>query len=267
MRVCFGKFFKRPAENLVHRLVDFWQIAQPLHLRHFAVVRDMAMAKTVMFYVHYSADNFAILVDEGRAAWEAVEFPAKKAKSLKINLPPYGARPNLDEFGFPANVFPRGLLKNPYSTLRDGMAAVKPADYTLSSSDPFIAELANGECVVRRRQDKRPVGTKQLQTGSSIARPRGRPSHEETAKRARELESKEPKEQSPEENLTGAYGLEEIEDLPPPKRAKKKIRDMTGMTKKEKFEALGMDINWTEYNALLMEKPTPGIYVSPHGGF
>lgn len=26
-----------------------------------------------------------------------------------------------------------------------------------------------------------------------------------------------------------------------------------------------MDENWTEYNALLMEKPTPGIYVTPHG--
>lgn len=145
MRVCFGLFFKRPAENLVHRLVDFWQIAQPLHLRHFAVVRDMAMSKTIMFYIHYSATNFANIVEGGSASWEAVEFPSNKAKSLKVKLPPWGAAPQLDEYGFPANSSPSSLLKNPSSTLRDGMAIVKPADYKLSSSDPFVVKLSNGE--------------------------------------------------------------------------------------------------------------------------
>lgn len=145
LRICFGKFFKRPAEILVHRLVDFWQLAQPLHLRQFAVVRDMAMVKTVMFYVHYSADNFAKIVDAGNASWEAVEFPAKKAKSLKLNLPPYGAAPQLDVYGFPVNVLPRNLLKNPDSSLRDGIMAAKPADYTISSSDPFVVQLPDGQ--------------------------------------------------------------------------------------------------------------------------
>jgi len=145
MRVCFGNFFKRPAENLVHRLVDLWQVAQPLHLRHFAVVRDTAMDKTIMFYVHYSADNFARIVETGLASWEAVEFPAEKAKKLKLNVPPFGAAPQLDTFGFPANALPKGLMKNSNSSLRDGIMAAKPADYTLSSSDPFVVKLPDGQ--------------------------------------------------------------------------------------------------------------------------
>jgi transcription factor C subunit 3 len=103
------------------------------------------MKKTVMFYVHYSANNFAKIVEQGRATWEAVEFPADRAKKLKLNVPPFGAVPNLDNDGFPADELPRGLMKNPNSSLRDGITAAKPADYTLSSSDPFVVKLPDGQ--------------------------------------------------------------------------------------------------------------------------
>jgi hypothetical protein len=36
-------------------------------------------------------------------------------------------------------------------------------------------------------------------------------------------------------------------------------------SKQEKLEALGMDEGWTEYKALVMDKPVPGVYVTPHG--
>ncbi|CAG8111882.1 unnamed protein product [Penicillium olsonii] len=276
MRVCFGLFFKRPAENLVHRLVDFWQIAQPLHLRHFAVVRDMAMSKTIMFYIHYSATNFANIVEGGSASWEAVEFPSNKAKSLKVKLPPWGAAPQLDEYGFPANSSPSSLLKNPSSTLRDGMAIVKPADYKLSSSDPFVVKLSNGEYVVRRRQDELPAGAKPVHvrpkpTGpTATGRPRGRPTLAMLAQRSKEAKGAGPSEngieiQPSEPNKVELQGEDEVEEMPPPKRVKRKHPDFRGMSRKEKLEALGMDENWTEYNALLMNKPTPGIYVTPHG--
>ncbi|CAG8252973.1 unnamed protein product [Penicillium salamii] len=276
MRACFGLFFKRPAENLVHRLVDFWQVAQPLHLRHFAVVRDMAMSKTIMFYVHYSARNFEKIVEGGNASWEAVEFPAKKAKSLKIKLPPWGAVPQLDAYGFPANAVPSSLLKNPNSTLRDGMVTVKPADYKLSSSDPFVVRLPDGQYAVRRRQDKLPAGTEAVHvrprpTGpTATGRPRGRPTLAMMARRAREAEGEKPganvpEAQSPKPNKIELQGEDEVEEMPPPKRVRRKHQDLRGLSRKEKLEALGMDENWTEYSALLMEKPTPGIYVTPHG--
>lgn len=40
---------------------------------------------------------------------------------------------------------------------------------------------------------------------------------------------------------------------------------LKGLTRKERFEALGMDETWTEYNALLMNRPSPGIYITPQG--
>ncbi|KAJ5121570.1 B-block binding subunit of TFIIIC [Penicillium bovifimosum] len=273
---CFGSFYKRPAEAMVHRLVDLWQVAQPLHLRHFSVVRDMAMKKTVMYYVNYSASNFAKLVEDGKASWEAVEFPAEKAKSLKIDAPPFGALPQLDEFGFPKVEFPRGLMKNANATLRDGVLAAKPTDYLLSSSDPFVVRLADGQYVIRTRTDKLPPGSKQQieartrQTGRT-GRPKGRPNKATLAKRARENEAREAQAATserapePEPKASEAYGWEDFVEPPPPTKRAKIKHQLRGLSEREKLEALGMDETWTEYNALIIDKPGPGIFVTPHG--
>ncbi|KAJ5200537.1 B-block binding subunit of TFIIIC [Penicillium cf. griseofulvum] len=278
---CFGSFYKRPAESMVHRLVDLWQVAQPLHLRHYAIVRDMAMKKTIMYYVHYSANNFAKLVESGQASWEAVEIPVKKAKSLKIEAPPFGG-------------FPKNLLKDPNSTLLDGILAVKPPNYLLSSSDPFVVELPNGQHVIRTRTDRLPPGSKQQY--EPRFRPKGRPKGrlnratvEKLAKRAKPKgskpnEAKESEARDPEANESElgesevleseiepklepsqGYGWEYVEESPRAKRAKIKHDSLRGLSKKEKFEALGMDESWTEYKALVMDKPAPGVYVTPHG--
>jgi transcription factor C subunit 3 len=47
-------------------------------------------------------------------------------------------------------------------------------------------------------------------------------------------------------------------------RTSKKSR-FEGMTLKESYEAFGMDMGWTNYSTLVMERPTPGIYVTPKG--
>ncbi|CDM31210.1 hypothetical protein CBS147339_89 [Penicillium roqueforti] len=286
---CFGSFFKRPAESMVHRLVDLWQVAQPLHLRHYAIVRDMAMKKTIMFYVHYSLNNFAKLVEAGQASWEAVEIPAKKAKSLKIQAPPFGALPQLDEHGFLKKEFPKNMLKDPNSTLLDGITAVKPPNYLLSSSDPFVVQLPNGQYVIRTRTDKLPPGSKQQYEPRfrPKGRPKGRLNRATVEKRARESKAKDPiaiesgagepdaSQSEPRESQavesqvkpepSQGYSWEYVEESPRAKRAKIKHDSLRGLSKKEKFEALGMDESWTEYNALVMEKPAPGVYVTPHG--
>ncbi|OQE44565.1 hypothetical protein PENCOP_c002G04970 [Penicillium coprophilum] len=297
---CFGSFYKRPAESMVHRLVDLWQVAQPLHLRHYAIVRDMAMKKTIMFYVHYSANNFAKLVEAGQASWEAVEIPVKKAKSLKIEAPPFGALPQLDEHGFPKRAFPKNMSKDPYSTLLDGVMAVKPPNYLLSSSDPFVVELPNGQHVIRTRTDRLPPGSKQQYEPRfrPKGRPKGRLNRATVEKLAREAKAKasRPKEAGAKETEAKesgsrdeasdsevresqvleseiepklepiqGYGWECVEDFPRAKRAKIKHNSLRGLSKQEKFEALGMDETWTEYKALVMDKPAPGVYVTPHG--
>lgn len=52
-----------------------------------------------------------------------------------------------------------------------------------------------------------------------------------------------------------------------PRRPKKPTRDerFEGMSEKEKLEAMGMDKTWTEYSVLLMERPGPGVYITPRG--
>lgn len=141
-RILFGKYYRRPSESALHRLVDCWQLSQPLHLRHLAIVRDTAIEKTVFYYVHYSARNFAKLVESGQAVWEAVEF-SPKGKSSNIYVPPAGAKPQLDQYGLPSGL-PQGLLKNGNASLFEGVAYCRPSNYLLSSSDPMPIQLPDG---------------------------------------------------------------------------------------------------------------------------
>lgn len=143
-RICFGSFFRRPTESLLHRLVDCWQVSQPPHLRHLAIVRDTAIERTVIYYVHYTANDFAKLVEAGEASWEAVEFSGKKKKANDFTIPPVDAIAQLDEYGFPQTAhFPK-ILKGGNATLLEGIMARKPADYVLSTSDPLVNQLENG---------------------------------------------------------------------------------------------------------------------------
>ena len=84
-----GSFFGRPLENLVGRIVDFWQISQPLHLRHLALVRDAAQVGKTGYYIHYTWDNFNAKVGHQEAAWESVRTMKEPCTELVR-----------DEFGF-----------------------------------------------------------------------------------------------------------------------------------------------------------------------
>lgn len=71
---------------------------------------------------------------------------------------------------------------------------------------------------------------------------------------------------NPDEEVN-SISLEETptQSMQRPKVSKAKLNRLTGLSRKERFEALGMDKTWTEYNALLMDKPSPGVYVTPEG--
>ncbi|KAL8937333.1 MAG: hypothetical protein Q9216_004479 [Gyalolechia sp. 2 TL-2023] len=95
-----GCFNARPTENHVSRLVEMWQMSQPLHLRHLAIIRDAALTAGIPHYIHYSFDNFKRLVDEGKASWESVMTITKDHKDFKTTAA-IEAEPELDEDGFP----------------------------------------------------------------------------------------------------------------------------------------------------------------------
>ncbi|KAJ5166011.1 hypothetical protein N7492_006307 [Penicillium capsulatum] len=288
-RACFGTFYRRPTENLIHRLVDCWQISQPPHLRHLAIVRDSTIERTILYYIHYSARNFTNLVEAGTASWEAVEFPVKKAKTSNVPVPPIDAPKDVDVNGFPRQK-PRGLVKNGRIGLFEGLMLCRPTDYSVTSSDPTLCRYADGSTAVVpghvksqggqfpgiEVQDEDIHGRSQFST--PVGRKRGRPKgstgkSSQARKRPHQASPETPNPQITgpaeegqsagqddiivEENMDGLYQA--------PTRSTKAKDKLKHLPRKERFEALGMDETWTEYNALTMEKPTPGVYITPQG--
>ena len=144
MQACFGGFFRRPLEHALARVVECWQLSQPPHLRHLAIVRDTAVRRTITHYVHYSARNFKRLVDAGLTSWEAVEFVPKDARSAGISVPPVDVDPQLDEHALPLAIPMNGLLKKGNASLLECVLAARPTDYTVSANDPVAVRLDNG---------------------------------------------------------------------------------------------------------------------------
>ncbi|GFF47768.1 hypothetical protein IFM58399_08130 [Aspergillus lentulus] len=243
LRAGFGSFFRRPLENTLARLVECWQLSQPLHLRHLAIVRDTALEKTITHYIHYSTANFQKLVDAGEASWEAVEFVPRNTKAEKISVPPIDAVPDLDENGLLKAVPTKELIKNGNASLLAGILAVNPADYNCTGNDPMPLRLKDGSYVIR-------FG---LPGMNRVGRPKGTPNKPKLKK----------------EHLSELEGdvIPEQDHLAI-KRLKKAQRDeerFRGMSEKEKLEALGLDETWTEYSVLLLERTEPGVYITPRG--
>ncbi|KAL8780551.1 MAG: hypothetical protein Q9213_006417 [Squamulea squamosa] len=135
-----GPFVHRPVEHQISRLVEMWQISQPLHLRYLSIVRDAALTNGVPHYIHYSFENFKALVDEGKASWEPVITITKEHREFK-DFAAINARPDLDENGFP--IISKALFQR-----RDNEASlaecVKSADAKLprlSMHDPRAFQL------------------------------------------------------------------------------------------------------------------------------
>ncbi|KAL1965751.1 hypothetical protein VTN77DRAFT_5251 [Rasamsonia byssochlamydoides] len=266
IRVGFGGFFRRPLENTLSRLVECWQVSQPPHLRHLALVRDTALSKTVTHYVHYSAKNFKKLVDSGAASWEAVEFVPKDAKSEKITVPPVDVVPELDERGLHPIDPSADFVKKGDATLRECVAAAKPADYILSSSDPVAVLLPGGSFTVRSRKDSIPPAALRRVAGPTrvFGRPKGTPN--KPASPHQDAIPLVPAKRAP-----TYFELDDVLDEDPAtafKRQRLSKNDperFKGMSEKEKLEALGLDETWTEYNIFLIERPGPGVYITPRG--
>lgn len=144
LRLCFGEFFRKPLESMMTRLVECWQLAQPPHLRHFAIVRDTAVTRRMTQYVHYTARNFQLLVDAGQASWEAVEYIRKHDKSDPPHVPPIDAVPELDSYGLPLITNANELVRNGNATLLECIIAGHPEDYVRSNSDAMPVQRDDG---------------------------------------------------------------------------------------------------------------------------
>ncbi|KAJ5159664.1 uncharacterized protein N7482_006668 [Penicillium canariense] len=276
-RICFGSFYRRPSESALHRLVDCWQLSQPVHLRHLAIVRDTAIDKTIFYYVHYSVHNFAKLVESGQAVWEAVEFPVQKAKAANCYIPPVDAVAQLDEYGFPETSAVKKLVNNGNASLFEALAVCKPPTYLLSSSDPMPVRLRDGHYTIDMGQQgiagtviPSPIGGRRhggRPKGSRKKGPQGRTS-------MFKMERSSPGNPDSDE-MELDYVPPEVPDhmswaqtprcTPKLNGKQAKLAKLAGLSERERLEALGMDESWTEYNVLINACPNPGVYVTPQG--
>ncbi|KAL8974774.1 MAG: hypothetical protein Q9197_000982 [Variospora fuerteventurae] len=143
-----GCFTLRPTENHLSRLVEMWQISQPLHLRHLCIIRDAALTNGVPHYIHYSFENFQKLVDEGKASWDSVMTITKEHKDF-VNLAALEAKPELDDNGFPQ--LSSSLFHRPHcqATLAECSRGTDISPLPRSGIEPEAVKSKNGNWGIR----------------------------------------------------------------------------------------------------------------------
>lgn len=135
----------RPVEHQLSRLVDFWQISQPAHLRHLAIIRDTAIINKNTYYVHYTYDNFTKLVNEGKASWEAVSTPAHDQTKEKKPTGTLIADPAIDEYGFLKLQSTLFHGRNNDATLDQCTQALNATKIPIRTTDLVASELIDGK--------------------------------------------------------------------------------------------------------------------------
>ncbi|KAL8721816.1 MAG: hypothetical protein Q9225_001571 [Loekoesia sp. 1 TL-2023] len=151
-----GCFNVRPTENHLSRLVEMWQMSQPLHLRHLAIIRDAALTDGIPHYIHYSFVNFEQLVDQGKASWESVMTITKEHEDFKATAA-IEAEPELDETGF--SKLSKNLFHGRHNDagLVECIKGVGISPLSLSTADPKVIKLSDGSWGLRSRSLARPV--------------------------------------------------------------------------------------------------------------
>ena len=192
-----GKYFVRPVDHHLSRIVDLWQSSQPAHLRHLAILRDTAIVKRSMHFVHYTYDNFEVRVNNGHSQWEAVASVVDAGrKSTKVGVA-FTAEPNLDEYGFPELQPALFEDRENTATLSHCVDAISVASNHLTEKGLGAKELAKsgndgyrsrmtqgytymkpeGPHAVRKERERRSRHALSGETENlpKVSRPRGRP--------------------------------------------------------------------------------------------
>ena len=146
----FGDDYKKPTESILGRLVDAWQISQPLYLRHLAIVRDTVLQGKSPIYIHYTYGNFRRLVDGGKATWKAVTTIAttKSEEGSKAAL--LDSQPDNDEHGFPTLDVRAFQGENRDATLSESSAKMPPASISSHTNRPYQSKRSRDRSSLRK---------------------------------------------------------------------------------------------------------------------
>lgn len=141
-RYLFGLFWQRPAEHAMTRMGEFWQYAQPLHLRHLGLVRDTAITKAHTHYVNFTFENFVHLVAMGHAEWETLNLNTPRRGTPRIE--PCRTAEFTDN-GWPLKLRYRKQRHGGAYSLQDGMEALALKPWRPTAMEPVVHQTKSGQ--------------------------------------------------------------------------------------------------------------------------
>ena len=139
-----GDHVKKPLDEYVSRLVQSWQISQPLHIRHLSIVRDTVLKGKTQIYQYYTYENFKKLVEGGTGFWEAVTTIPSEVTINSDVAASLNATPNVDEYGFPRLEETLFQGRHNDATLDESVSALKFDPLHICASDPVLRKQADG---------------------------------------------------------------------------------------------------------------------------
>ena len=139
-----GDHVRKPLDDYVSRIVDSWQISQPLHLRHLSIVRDTVLKGKTQIYIYYTYENFKKLVEGGTGFWEAVKTVASEVTIGKNVDAALDAKPDVDEYGFPRLEETQFQGRQNDASLDECVSALKVDPLRISATDPVLKKHADG---------------------------------------------------------------------------------------------------------------------------
>lgn len=144
--ILYGHEYKKPIEFCMSKLVDAWQLSQPLHLRHLAVVRDTVLRGKSPVYIHFAFHHFRTLTDQGLASWDAVTTLSSDGRHADLEV---DALHQTDEYGFA--ILHSGAFQGSKNdaTLSECAGRYPQAKYKVEGAEPGL-----GRPPVQRRKQK-----------------------------------------------------------------------------------------------------------------
>ena len=139
-----GEYVRKPLDVYISRMVDSWQVSQPLHLRHLSIVRDTVLKGKTHIYIYYTYENFKKLVEGGTGFWEAVKTVASEVTRGKNVAAALDAEPDVDEYGFPRLEENQFQGRQNDATLEECALALKVDPLHISATDPVLSKQADG---------------------------------------------------------------------------------------------------------------------------
>ena len=124
--------------------MESWQISQPLHLRHLAILQDTLLKGKSHLHIHFTYENFKNVVESGMGFWDAVKTVPDHLKFGNNTAASLETEPDIDEYGFPKLDDNQFHGPNNDATLAECALGIKAGDYRPVKDDLWLEKQSDG---------------------------------------------------------------------------------------------------------------------------